>query len=496
MIPGQEIEAPKDLPGEESRLIFEKGASGRRSVSFPQVDDLVEDIPSNLSRETPPGLPEVSELELIRHYLLLSEKNFSIDTVFYPLGSCTMKYNPKVHERIARMSELAGLHPLTSEEHAQPMLRILSHMAEILKEVTGMDGITFQPFAGAHGEFVGISIIAAYYKDRKDEKRIVLIPESAHGTNPATAAMCGYTVQTLKTDPRGMVDLSNLKARMNDEVAAIMLTNPNTFGIFEEEIREIADIVHEGGGLLYYDGANLNALLGHCRPGDMGFDVVHLNLHKTFTTPHGGGGPGAGPLGVKEHLLPYLPVPLIEKDGDRFHLDYDRPLSIGKISSFYGNIGMILRAYVYARMLGEEGMRRTAEMAVLNANYIHQRLVEHYEQKYRTQPMHETVLSASKQKREYGISALDICKRLIDYGIHPPTVYFPLPNVVPEALLIEPTETENLEQLDVFISAMVRIGQEAKESPALLHEAPHHTPVGRLDEVRAARKPVLRWKRS
>ena len=479
----------------ESRLIFEKGSPGRRSASYPAAEDLTEDIPADLRREAAPALPEVGELELIRHYVQLSHKNFSIDTVFYPLGSCTMKYNPKVHERVARMPEFAGLHPLTSEDHAQPMLRLLFDMGEVLKEVTGMDGITFQPFAGAHGEFVGISVIAAHHRAQGNRKRVVLTPESAHGTNPATAAMCGYTVQPLRTDPRGMVDLSDLKAKMNGEVAAIMLTNPNTFGIFETDILEIAEVVHRGGGLLYYDGANLNALLGQCRPGDMGFDVVHMNLHKTFTTPHGGGGPGAGPVGVKAHLLPYLPVPVLVKEGDRYRLDDDRPQSIGKVSGLYGNAGMVLRAYVYARMLGAEGMRKTSEMAVLNANYVRARLLSHYEQKYKTQPMHETVLSASRQKRESGVSALDVCKRLIDCGIHPPTVYFPLPTVVPEALLIEPTETETLEQLDAFVDAMVRIAREAKESPDLLREAPHHTPVGRLDEARAARQPVLRWKR-
>ena len=475
-------------------LIFERGEAGRRCTTFPDAGDPVVPIPEGMRRDRQPALPEVSELEMVRHYVGLSSMNFSIDTVFYPLGSCTMKYNPKVHERAARVPEIAGMHPFADGAQAQPALQVLWEMEQVLKVVTGMDGFTFQPAAGAQGEFVGISLVAAYHRAMGNQKKVVLVPDSAHGTNPATAAMCGYSVETIRSTDRGTVDVDDLKARMSDEVAALMLTNPNTFGVFEDEILEVARIVHGGGGLLYYDGANLNAFLGQCRPGDMGFDVVHINLHKTFTTPHGGGGPGSGPVGVKDALLPYLPIPVVEEEGGHFRLDFDRPGSIGKISTFYGNFGMVIRAYVYARMLGAEGMRRTSEMAVLNANYIAKRLDAHYDRPKKAQPMHEMVFSASRQKREHGVSALDIAKRLIDYGHHPPTIYFPLPNVAPEAMLIEPTETESVEQVDDFVEAMIRIAAEAAEDADLLHEAPHDTPVRRLDEATAARKPVLRWK--
>jgi glycine dehydrogenase subunit 2 len=477
---------------DKDQLIFERGKAGRRCATFPHPGTCSTPIPEEMRRQSPPSLPEVSELELVRHYVALSKMNFSIDTEFYPLGSCTMKYNPKIHERAARIPEIAGLHPFSSA--SQAALKVLWEMEQVLIAVSGMDGFTFQPAAGAQGEFVGISLIAAYHRAHKNEKRLVLIPDSAHGTNPATAAMCGYTVETVRSTDRGTVDVEDLKAKMSDEVAALMLTNPNTFGVFEDEILELAEAVHDGGGLLYYDGANLNAFLGQCRPGDMGFDVVHINLHKTFTTPHGGGGPGSGPVGVKTALLPYLPVPVVERSGDEFRLNFDLKESIGKISTFYGNFGMVLRAYVYSRMLGAEGMRRTSEMAVLNANYLAAKLDSHYERPKAAQPMHEMVYSASRLKKAHGVNALDIAKRLIDYGHHPPTVYFPLPNVAPEAMLIEPTETESLEQLDEFVEAMVQIGKEAAEDPQLLHDAPHEAPVRRLDEATAARKPVLRWK--
>ncbi len=473
-------------------LIFERGESGRRCATFPDAGDPAVPIPDEMYRKDAPALPEVSELELVRHYVNLSSMNFSIDTAFYPLGSCTMKYNPKIHERAARLPDFAGLHPLADAVSSQAALRVLWEMDGILAAVTGMDGFTFQPAAGAQGEFVGISLIAAYHRERQDRRQIVLIPDSAHGTNPATAAMCGFQVETLKSTDRGTVAVADLKAKMNHRVAGLMLTNPNTFGVFEDEILEIQQVVHDGGGLLYYDGANLNAFLGQCRPGDMGFDVVHINLHKTFTTPHGGGGPGSGPVGVKEALLPYLPVPVVKREGDRFGLDYDLPRSIGKVSTFFGNFGMVIRAYVYARMLGAEGMRRTSEMAVLNANYIASRLDGTFDRPKSAQPMHEMVFSASRQKKTSGVSALDIAKRLIDYGHHPPTIYFPLPRVAPEAMLIEPTETESLEQIDEFVEAMIRIADEAEKTPELLHSAPHHTPVRRLDEATAARKPVLR----
>ncbi len=462
-------------------------------MRFPDAGGPAPAIPEEMQRDRPPALPEVSELELVRYYTRISQMNFSIDTSFYPLGSCTMKYNPKVHEWAARLPGFAEMHPFARD--ADIALQVIWEMEQILKVVTGMDGFTFQPAAGAQGEFVGISVISAHHRSRGNQRQVVLIPDSAHGTNPATASMCGYRVEAVRSTERGTVDVTDLKSKMSGEVAALMLTNPNTFGVFEDEILEIAQIVHEGGGLLYYDGANLNALLGQCRPGDMGFDVVHLNLHKTFTTPHGGGGPGSGPVGVRASLLPYLPLPVVVKREDGIRLDFDRPESIGKISTFYGNFGMVLRAFVYARMLGAEGMRQTSEMAVLNANYIAKRLDAYYEQPKNAQPMHEMVLSASRQKREHGVNAMDIGKRLIDYGHHPPTVYFPLPSVAPEAMLIEPTETESLEQLDEFIEVMIRISKEASEQPELLHEAPHDTPVRRLDEATAARKPVLRWKK-
>ncbi|MCZ6635664.1 MAG: aminomethyl-transferring glycine dehydrogenase subunit GcvPB [bacterium] len=473
-------------------LIFERGAPGRRCVTFPDAGAIPVPIPESMRRDQAPALPEVSELEMVRHYVGLSTMNFSIDTVFYPLGSCTMKYNPKVHEWAARVPEIGGLHPLS--EAGGPALEVIWEMEQILKAVSGMDGFTFQPAAGAQGEFVGISLIAAYHRARGNQKKVVLIPDSAHGTNPATAAMCGYTITAIQSTDRGTVDVEDLKAHMNDEVAALMLTNPNTFGVFEDEILEIAEVVHGGGGLLYYDGANLNAFLGQCRPGDMGFDVVHINLHKTFTTPHGGGGPGSGPVGVKEALFPYLPTPVVVKGEDGFWLDFDRPETIGKVSTFYGNFGMVIRAFVYAKMLGAEGMRRTSEMAVLNANYIAKQLDPYYDRPKQAQPMHEVVFSASRQKKEHGVNATDIAKRLIDYGMHPPTIYFPLPNVAPETMLIEPTETESREQIEVFVEAMIQIAREAGDDPDLLHNAPHNTPVRRLDEATAARKPVLRWR--
>ena len=474
----------------EKMLIFERSKPGRRCTTFTTRES--HGIPASMVRKTLPLLPEVSELELVRHYVGLSHLNFSIDTTFYPLGSCTMKYNPRVHEKAVRIPQIAGVHPLAPQN--QQMLGMIWEMEQILKAVSGMDTFTFQPAAGAQGEFVGISVIAAYHSARGDDKKVILIPDSAHGTNPATAVMCGYRVEEVKSTARGTVDVEDLKTKMKDEVAGLMLPNPNTFGVFEDEIQEIAEIVHGGGGLLYYDGANLNAFLGQCQPGAMGFDVVHINLHKTFTTPHGGGGPGSGPVGVKDILKPYLPTPLVVKDGETFRLDFDRPESIGKVTTFWGNFGMIVRAFVYAKMLGAEGLRRTSEMAVLNANYIARKLEDVFDRPKQAQPMHESVLSAAKQKKAYGVGALDIAKRLIDYGIHPPTIYFPLPKVCPEAMLIEPTETESLEELNAFIEVMRKIAVEAELQPDLLKEAPHDTPVRRVDEATAARKPVLRWR--
>ncbi len=470
-------------------LAFEKSNRGRRCTSFPASD--APDLPASMKRKHAPRLPEVSELDLVRHYTSLSQLNFSIDANFYPLGSCTMKYNPKVHEKAARIPEIAGMHPL--EQKNQQTLGMIWEMEQVLKAVTGMDTFTFQPAAGAQGEFVGISLIAAYHSAQGNDKQVVLVPDSAHGTNPATAAMCGYEVQEVASTERGTVDVSDLRSKMNDGIAGLMLTNPNTFGVFEDQIQEIAKIVHDGGGLLYYDGANMNAFLGQCQPGGMGFDVVHINLHKTFTTPHGGGGPGSGPVGVKDFLKPFLPTPIVVKDDGQYRFDFDLPESIGKVSTFWGNFGMVVRAFVYSKMLGAEGMRRTSEMAVLNANYVTRKLEDVFDRPKQAQPMHEGVLSAARQKKEAGITATDIAKRLIDYGIHPPTIYFPLPKVCPEAMLIEPTETESLEELDTFVCVMRKIAEEIESQPELLKEAPHDTPVRRVDEATAARKPVLRW---
>ena len=469
-------------------LVFERGKKGRRCVVFPRAE--VEKVPEHLRRRTAPALPEVGELELIRHYMHLSSLNYSVDSGFYPLGSCTMKYNPKINERIAALPGFGGSHPLATEEDVQPILRLVWEMEEFLKKVCGMDAFTMQPSAGAHGELTGMLMIYSHHKARGERRTTVLIPDSAHGTNPATAAMCGYGVKQVKSNDRGMVDLEDLKGKMDQNVAALMLTNPNTLGVFEEEILEISRAVHEEGGLLYYDGANLNALLGKCRPGDMGFDVVHLNLHKSFSTPHGGGGPGAGPVGVRKELEPYLPIPVLIKDGDRFQMDEDRPSSIGKVSTFYGNIGVVIRAYGYIRMLGTEGLEKVAEVAVLNANYLFKKLRGHYRVPFPTQPMHELVVSASELKKK-GVSALDVAKRLIDYGYHPPTMYFPL--IVREALMIEPTETESLDGLDRFVEVMIQISEEAERAPDTLREAPRNAPMRRLNETKAAREPVLRW---
>jgi glycine dehydrogenase subunit 2 len=403
-----------------------------------------------------------------------------------------MKYNPKVNQRVAGLSGVTGIHPLWPEETIQPALRVLWEMERLLSEVCGMDAFSLQPSAGAQGELVGMLMIQAWHRACGHRKTTVLIPDSAHGTNPASASMCGFSVREVTSNDRGMVDLHDLTTKMDDDVAALMLTNPNTLGVFEEEILEIARIVHDRGGLLYYDGANFNACLGRCRPGDMGFDVVHLNLHKSFSTPHGGGGPGAGPVGVKRALERFLPVPRVVEEGGMFRLIDDRPESIGKVGTFYGNFGVILRAYTYIRLLGAEGLRKTSGIAVLNANYLCNKLKTCYHLPFSTQPMHEFVLSTSRQKQA-GASALDIAKRLIDYGFHPPTIYFPL--IVREAMMIEPTETETLSTLNAFADAMVAIHQEVEDHPQLLHQAPHTSPVGRLDEARAARHPVVRWRR-
>ena len=477
------------------KLIYDKSIPGRRAIrNVASGVTIRAQIKPQLLRENPPELGELGELDVVRHFTELSRKNFGVDNGFYPLGSCTMKYNPKAAERIGHYPGFAYLHPLLpqlpgGEMMVQGALEVLHEMDLLLREICGMSQFTMQPLAGAHGELCGVMIIAAYHRDRGNRKRTILIPDSAHGTNPASAAIAGYEVRTIPSDQRGVMDAGKLAEAIDDETAGVMLTSPNTLGLFNTRIAEIAERVHAVDGLMYYDGANLNALLGRCRPGDMGFDIVHLNLHKTFATPHGGGGPGAGPVGVVDRLTPYLPVSLVRERADGSHyLDYDLPKSIGYIAPFYGNFAIILRAYAYLLMLGGEGLERISENAVLNANYVRARLGEHFDAPVDRRCMHECVLSASRQAKG-GVRAMDIAKALIDRGYHPPTVYFPL--TVDEAMMIEPTETESKETLDGFIDAMIEIAQLAESDPDALHAAPKTTPVGRLDEVRAARQPDL-----
>ena len=478
-------------------LIFEHSRPGRRATAqapaeVPQADDL----PAELLRDDTAALPEVSEMQAVRHYTRLSQKNFSIDTQFYPLGSCTMKYNPRACNSLAMLPGFLARHPLAPASEGQGFLACMYELQDMLKEVTGMKAVSLSPAAGAQGEFAGVAMIRAYHDARGDSAREeILVPDAAHGTNPATATMCGYKVKEIPTDDDGDVDLQALRSAVGARTAGIKLTNPSTLGVFERRIKEIASIVHEAGGLLYYDGANLNAILGKVRPGDMGFDVIHMNLHKTFSTPHGGGGPGAGPVGVSERLEPFLPVPMVGYDGDEYHwiTGKERPQTIGRLSAFMGNAGVLLRAYVYARMLGREGMQRVAEFSTLNANYLMKRLQDAgFDLAFpRRRATHEFIVTLKRQHKEQGVSAMDVAKRLLDYGYHAPTTYFPL--LIPECLLIEPTETESREELDGFVEAMTKIQQEAESNPALLHEAPHTQPVRRLDEVRAARELDLRW---
>ena len=476
----------------EQPLLFELGKPGRKAIDLPACDvPLAENLlPTKYLRTAKAALPEISQLELMRHYTQLSNRNFGVDTGFYPLGSCTMKYNPKVNEDISRYPGLALLHPLQSEDTVQGAMEVLFKMEESLAEIAGMAGVTLQPVAGAHGELTGLKLIRAYHRDRGDLIRTkVIVPDSAHGTNPASAAMCGMEAVEIKSEADGSIDLEALKAAVGADTAALMLTNPSTLGLFESKIEAIAKIVHDAGGLLYYDGANSNAIMGIVRPGDMGFDVVHLNLHKTFATPHGGGGPGSGPIGVKERLLPFLPDPHVEKQGDKY-VWAKSAKSIGKVHAFHGNFGVIVRAYAYILTMGAAGLRQTSEDAVLNANYCKKMLSEAFDSPFDRFCMHECVLTSKKQQ-EYGIHTLDIAKRLLDYGYHPPTIYFPL--IVEEALMIEPTESESKETLDGFIDAMKKLAQEAAENPEIVHTAPHNTIVSRLDETLAARKPVVRW---
>ena len=479
-------------------LIFEHSKPSRvNTAQVPRNAEAVDDIPQAYLRTSALTLPEVSEMQAVRHYTRLSQKNFSIDTQFYPLGSCTMKYNPRGCNTLAMLPGFVQRHPYSPDNMSQGFLACMYDLQEMLKDVTGMQGVSLAPMAGAQGEFAGVAMIRAYHNARGDHaRREILVPDAAHGTNPATATMCNYSVKEIPTNEQGDVDLDALRAAVGPHTAGIMLTNPSTLGVFERKIKEIAGIVHEAGGLLYYDGANLNAILGKVRPGDMGFDVIHMNLHKTFSTPHGGGGPGAGPVGVSERLLPYLPVPIVAKDGDDYRLldEQDCPHTMGRLSAFMGNAGVLLRAYVYARMLGSEGMVRVAEFATLNANYMMARLQQAgfdmaYPQRRAT---HEFILTLKKQAKELHTSAMDFAKRLLDYGFHAPTTYFPL--LVPECLLIEPTETEAREELDGFIEAMIAILDEARSSPETVTTAPHTMPVRRLDDVKAAKELNLVWK--
>ncbi|MDI3256592.1 MAG: aminomethyl-transferring glycine dehydrogenase subunit GcvPB [Kyrpidia sp.] len=475
-------------------LIFERSRRGRRAADLPACDvpevAVEEVLPEEYRRKDPPRLPEVSEPDLIRHYTALSRRNHGVDIGFYPLGSCTMKYNPKRNERAARLPGFAHIHPYQPPETVPGALELMAALQEGLAAVTGMDAVSLQPAAGAQGEWTGLMMIRAYHRARGERRTTVIIPDSAHGTNPASAAMAGFRVVTVPSDDRGGVDLAALEKVLGEDTAALMMTNPNTLGLFEEQIAAIAERVHMSGALLYYDGANANAILGKTRPGDMGFDAVHLNLHKTFSTPHGGGGPGAGPVGVKSFLEPFLPSPVVRREGGRVILDDDRPQSIGKVHTFYGNFGVLVRAYAYLRAMGADGLQQVAEDAVLNANYLMRRLAPHFDVPYDRICKHEFVLSGARQRRA-GVRTLDVAKRLLDFGFHPPTVYFPL--IVEEALMIEPTETESLETLDAFAEAMIRIVEEAEAEPETVRSAPHTTPVSRLDETRAARSPVLRW---
>ncbi|MCR4433732.1 MAG: aminomethyl-transferring glycine dehydrogenase subunit GcvPB [Caldiserica bacterium] len=471
-----------------SELIFEKSKKGKTGFSLPELDVPQTPPPFEVRQEI--GLPEVSEPEVVRHFTLLSQKNYSVDTGFYPLGSCTMKYNPKINEDLARMKEFALLHPEQPEGTLQGALELLYHLERYLAEITGMSRFTFQPAAGAHGELTGLLLIRAYMDERGEKKDTVLIPDSAHGTNPASAALTGCQVIEVKSDQRGGVDLEDLKSKLSPKVMALMLTNPNTLGLFDENILEVSRLVHEAGGLLYYDGANLNGICGYVRPGDTGFDVVHLNLHKTFSAPHGGGGPGAGPVGVKEALVPYLPVPTVERNPEgKFYLQWERPKSIGMVRSFLGNFLVALKAYAYILTMGGEGLKRMTEDAVLNANYLLHLLRGHYQLPYDRICKHEFVLSTSPLK-EYNLKVTDVAKRLLDYGFHAPTIAFPL--IVEGALMIEPTETESKETLEAFARALIQIEEEARTNPELLREAPHNTPVRRIDEVAANRNPILK----
>jgi len=479
---------------QSTALLFEMSRPGRRCTRLPTCDVPASEtkalLPASALAEAPPPLPELAEIDLVRHFVNLSTKNMAIDTNFYPLGSCTMKYNPKRHERLAALPGLADLHPLQSDASAQGILEILWEMQNILAEIAGLDAVSLQPAAGAQGELTALLVAHSYFRDRGQEERTrVLIPDSAHGTNPASAAIAGFEAVSIKSNARGLVDLADLKAKLDGRAAVFMITNPNTLGLFDPQIAEITELVHGQGALVYLDGANMNAILGVTRPGDFGVDMMHYNVHKTFTGPHGAGGPGAGPIAVREPLAPFLPAPIVVKGDGGFRLDHDRPKSIGRVRSFFGNIGILLRGWFYIRTLGPAGLRAVSENAVLNANYLLSRIKGIYEVPHGDRCMHEFVASAKRLRRERGVSAMEVCKRLLDFGYHAPTVYFPL--VVPEALMIEPTETESKETLDAFADALIRIQGEDAD---FLQQAPHTLGISRPDEVRAARQPILRWK--
>jgi len=479
----------------EEGLIFDRSEPGRSGVEFPRMDVPETELPTALRRQATLDLPEVSELEMVRHFTRLSQKNFAIDIGFYPLGSCTMKYNPKVNDAIANLAGFQDLHPYQDEATVQGILQLMWELQEWLAEIAGLPGVTLQPSAGAHGELTGALIIRAYHESKGRPRKTILVPDSAHGTNPATAAMVGYDTKEIPTDPSGNADLDALRTLMNEDVAGLMITNPSTLGVFEENIVEIAEIIHEAGGLVYMDGANMNAMVGVARPGDLGMDILHYNLHKTFTVPHGGGGPGAGATAVTAELAPFLPVPVVARreDGSFYH-DFDRPQSIGRVRAFYGNVNNMIRAFVYMRVLGAEGLVDMSRTAVLNANYLKEQLRDSYYLPYDRVCKHEVILTAKQQKEATGVRTLDIAKRLLDYGIHAPTVYFPL--TVEECMLIEPTETESKRSLDRFVAVMQKIAHEAVEEAALVKGAPHNAPVTRLDEAQAARSPDLRWRAS
>jgi glycine dehydrogenase subunit 2 len=473
------------------RLIFESGSPGRSGFYWPADDGAAQGkIPSALLRDEIAGFPELGELETLRHFTRLSQRNFAIESQFYPLGSCTMKYNPKINELVARFPGFAEIHPLAPAGLLQGALELLYELERMLVEISGMEHVSLQPSAGAQGELTGLMLIRAYLTEQGGPRRKIIVPDTAHGTNPASSTLCGYDVIQIASNAQGVIDVAAVEKAMDAEVAALMVTNPNTLGLFEKNLEAISQVVHAKGGLVYLDGANLNALMGVAKPGHMGVDVLHMNLHKTFSTPHGGGGPGAGPVAVKERLRDYLPVPRIVKQGSRFELLEECPKSVGRVRSFFGNFGVLVRAYTYMISLGGDGLEEASRMALLNANYIRKRLEKSYQIAYDEPCMHECIFT-DKMQHKFGVSTLDIAKRLLDYGYHPPTIYFPL--VVSGALMIEPTETETPETLDGFVEAMLAIAREAKEEPDLVKSAPHSTPVSRLDEARAARKPVLRW---